>query len=108
MLFLFEKKPIFGALLNGDGLSPRFYGLQKIHKTRIFPLRLIVSFVNSPNHVESSGTGFVTNCWKSENIVKNYLVGIVLLRILLLINAEDELVSFDVISLFTHLLIMPS
>ena len=38
---------------SSDGLSPRFYGLPKIHKVGI-PLRPIVSFMNSPTYEVSS------------------------------------------------------
>ncbi len=51
-LLLLKKSNIisettYKMLYSSDGLSPRFYGLPKIHKPEI-PLRPIVSFVNSP------------------------------------------------------------
>ena len=41
------SKATYEKLYSSDGLSPRFYGLPKIHKPEI-PLKPIVSFVNSP------------------------------------------------------------
>jgi hypothetical protein len=52
-LLLLKKSNIISKatekLYSSDGLSPRFYGLPKIHKREI-PLRPIVSFVNSPTY----------------------------------------------------------
>jgi hypothetical protein len=47
------SKATYEKLYSSDGLSPRFYGLPKIHKPGI-PLRPIVSFVNSPTYGVSS------------------------------------------------------
>ena len=57
-LLLLKKSNIisettYKMLYSSDGLSPRFYGLPKIHKPEI-PLRPIVSFVNSPTYGVSS------------------------------------------------------
>jgi hypothetical protein len=43
------SKATYEKLYSSDGLSPRFYGLPKIHKPEI-PLRPVVSFVNSPTY----------------------------------------------------------
>jgi hypothetical protein len=55
-LILLKKSNIIGKatyekLYSSDGLSPHFYGLPKIHKPEI-PWRPILSFVNSPIHME--------------------------------------------------------
>ena len=50
------SKATYEKLYSCDGLSPRFYGLPKIHKPEI-PLRPIVSFVNSPTYGVSSFFG---------------------------------------------------
>ena len=50
------SKATYEKLYSCAGLSPRFYGLPKIHKPEI-PLRPIVSFVNSPTYGVSSFFG---------------------------------------------------
>ena len=47
------NEDLYRMLYNSDGLTPRFYGLPKIHKTAI-PSRPIVSFINSPTYNVSS------------------------------------------------------
>ena len=83
-----------------NAVSPRFYGLPKIHKSAV-PLRPIVSFVNSPAYNVSKFlsrilSGLVKNNYgvrKSREIVeyvKNCHV-----------QKNEIFVSFDVVSLFT-------
>jgi len=43
---------LYKGLRSSDGLPPRFYGLPKIHKPG-FPLRPIVSFIDSPTYMLS-------------------------------------------------------
>ena len=55
-------------LHSSNGFAPRFYALPKIHMSGI-PLRLIVSFVNSPTDkvsFESFSEDFVSSCWITQ------------------------------------------
>jgi hypothetical protein len=66
------SKATYDKLYSSDGLSPRFYGLPKIHKPEI-PLRPIVSFVNSPTYGVSSFLAKILSpvVGNTENTVKN-------------------------------------
>ena len=90
-------------LYSNEGLCPRFYGLLKIHKPGI-PLRPIVTFVSSPTYaiygylarillpVVGNTDYTVKNvCEFADFISDNTL------------NTCEELVSFDVVSLFSLL-----
>ena len=79
---------------------PRFYGLPKIHKVNV-PLCPIVSFVNSPTYNISKFSSkiikpLMTNCFSAKNSfdfidrIKDVVI-----------EEDDILVSFDVVSLFT-------
>ena len=83
-----------------NAVSPRFYGLPKIHKSAV-PLRPIVSFVNSPAYNLSKflsrilsglvkNNYSVRNSWEFVEYVKNCHV-----------QKNEIFVSFDVVSLFT-------
>ena len=72
----------------------------KIHKTGI-RLRPIVSFINSPTHDVSSYLAKILSTVVG-NTVKNSLEFADFIRGKTL-DAEDELVSFDVVSLFTKI-----
>jgi hypothetical protein len=105
MLLLLRKSNIISQatdkkLYSSDGLSPRFYGLPKIHKPEI-PLRPIVSFVKSPIHLELAKilSPVVGN---TENTVKNSCHFAEFVRGKNL-KADQVLVSFDVVSLFTKI-----
>ncbi len=107
-LLLLKKSNIisettYKMLYSSDGLSPRFYGLPKIHKPEI-PLRPIVSFVNSPTYGVSSFLAKILSpvVGNTENTVKNsyHFAGFIRGKTL---NADEVLVSFDVISLFTKI-----
>ena len=86
-----------------DGLCPCFYGLPKIHKLGI-PLRPIVSFVNSLTYAISGylarilspvvgNTNYtVTNSCKFADFIRDKIL-----------NTCEELVSFDVVSLFSKI-----
>ena len=65
---------LYRMLYSSDGLSPRFYGLEKIHKTGI-PLRPIVSFINSPTYDVSSYLAKILSpvVGNTVNTVKNSL-----------------------------------
>ena len=56
------SKATYEKLYSSDGLSPRFYGLPKIHKPEI-PLRPNVSFLNTPTY----GGKYRKHCQKSQN-----------------------------------------
>ena len=43
---------LYKKLRSSDGLPPRFYGLLKVHKPG-YPLRPIVSFIDSPTYMLS-------------------------------------------------------
>ena len=97
------SKATYEKLYSSDGLSPRFYGLPKIHKPEI-PLRPIVSFVNSPTYGVS---GFLAKILSpvvgnTENTVKNSCHFAEFVRGKTL-KADQVLVSFDVVSLFTNI-----
>ena len=90
-------------LRRSDGLSPRLYGLPKIHKSGI-PLRPIVSFVNSPTYnvsrylarILSPIVGNTVNTVKNSAHFAEFIRGETL-------DADKMLVSFDVVSLFTKM-----
>ena len=68
------NEDLYRMLYCSDGLSPRFYGLPKIHKTGI-PLRPIVSFINSPTYDVSSYLAKILSpvVGNTVNTVKNSL-----------------------------------
>ena len=90
-------------LPSSDGLSPRLYGLPKIHKPGI-PLRPIVSFVYSPTYkvsrylarIFSPTVGNTVNTVKNSAHFAEFIRGETL-------DADRVLVSFDVVSLFTKI-----
>ena len=90
-------------LYSSDGVSPRFYGLPKIHKAGI-PLRSIVSFINSPTYEASSYLAKILSpvLGKTENTVKNSHAFAEFVSDINL-AAKHELVSFNVVSLFTKI-----
>ncbi|XP_018405650.1 PREDICTED: uncharacterized protein LOC108782002, partial [Cyphomyrmex costatus] len=92
----------YRTLYCSDGVLPRAYGLPKIHKTG-FPLRIIVSSIGSPLHALASFLHSVMfqSIPKADSYIKNSFQLIEKLRN---VNMEDkyELVSLDVISLFTN------
>ena len=86
---------------SSDGLCPRFYGQPKIHKAGI-PLRPIVSFVNSPTYAISGYLAKILSpvFGNTDYTVKNSCEFADFIRDKTF-NACEELVSFDVVSLFT-------
>ena len=90
-------------LYSSDGLCPRFYGLPKIHKLGI-PLRPIVSLVNSPTYAISGYLARILSpvVGNTDYTVKNSCEFADFIRDKTL-NACEELVSFDVVSLFTKI-----
>ena len=97
------SESLYKRLHSSDGLPPRFYGLPKIHKPQI-PLRPIVSFVDSPTYNLSSYLANIleplvgnTNCHvKNSYEFASFIKDIKL-------TEDEELVSFDVVSLFTNI-----
>ena len=86
-------------LYSSDGLPPRFYGLLKIYKNRN-PLRPIVSLISSPTynlfkHVAKILKPLAGNSAYTDKNSTKFCGSIPD------INLQDELVSFDVVSLFT-------
>ena len=86
------------------GVIPRFYGLPKVHKVSV-PLRPIVSFINWPTYNLSKFlsrilSNLLVNRYSVRNskevvdYVKNFTI-----------SQNDVLVSFDVVSLFTSVLV---
>ena len=94
---------LYNKLPSSDGLPPRFYGLHQIHKQG-YPLRPIVSFITFPTYNLSKFMGRILKSLtgSSEDTVKNstefcnYIFHVKL-------QDDEELVSFDVISLFTSI-----
>jgi hypothetical protein len=97
------SKATYEKLYSSDGLSPRFHGLPKIHKPEI-PFRLIVSFVNTPTYRVSSFLAKILSpvVGNTENTVKNSCHFAEFVRGKSL-KADQVLVSFDVVSLFTNI-----
>ncbi|KAK5644761.1 hypothetical protein RI129_006061 [Pyrocoelia pectoralis] len=93
-------------LTNTEAISPRLYGLPKIHKANV-PLRPIVSTIGSPTYGLSKyltrllqphigqTTHHIKNSDHFIECMKNFKL-----------EEEDILVSFDVISLFTKVPLM--
>ena len=90
-------------LYSSDGLCLRFYGLPKIHTPGI-PLRPIVSFVNSPTYAISGYLARILSpvVGNTDYTVQNSCEFADFIRDKTL-NACEELVSFDVVSLFTKI-----
>ena len=93
----------YKMLDSSDGLCPCFYGLPKIHKPGI-PLRPIVSFVNSPTYAISGYLARILTpvVGNTDYTVKNSCEFADFIKDKTL-NACEELVSFDVVSLFTKI-----
>ena len=91
----------YKMLFSCDSLCIRFYGLPKIHKLGI-PLRPIVSFVNSPTYAISGYLARILSpvVGNTDYTVKNSCEFADFIRDKTL-NAYEELVSFDVVSLLT-------
>ena len=90
----------YKMLDSSDGLCPRFY---KIHKPGI-PLRPIVSFVNSPTYAISAYLARILSpvVGNTDYTVKNSCEFGDFIKDETL-NTCEELVSFDVVSLFTKI-----
>lgn len=90
-------------LRSSDGLPPRFYGLPKIHKPG-YPLRPIVSFIDSPTYMLSKHLAQILRplLGNTDLTVKNSVEFCEQIKNVKL-EVGDELLSFDVVSLFTSI-----
>ena len=86
-----------------DAIAPRIYGLPKVHKPD-WPLRPIVSFINSPLYNLSKFIAkILTPLINSNNLsIKNSFELIDKISNFK-INDNDLMLSFDVVSLFTKI-----
>ena len=90
---------LYHSLRSTDGTCPRVYGTIKLHKEGM-PLRPITSFIGSPAYNLSKYLSTVlTPLTKKEHSLKNSTEARMLLNQLKL-APDEELVSYDVISLF--------
>ena len=94
---------LYKRLRSSDGLPPRFYGLPKIHKPG-FPLRPIVSFIDSPTYMLSKHLAQILSpmMGNTDFTVKNSVEFCEQMKNVSL-KEDEELVSFDVVSLFTSI-----
>ena len=94
---------LYNKLRSSDGLPPRFYGLPKIHKPG-YPLRPIVSFIDSPTYMLSKHLAQILRPLmnNTELTVKNSVEFCEQMKNVRL-KEDDELLSFDVVSLFTSI-----
>ena len=100
----FQQRDEF-ALKSSDGRAPRLYGLPKIHKQGI-PLRPIVSFVELPIHNLSKEIACISShlVGRGERHIKNSYDFVEFLNTIKVVDNES-MVSFDVVSLFTKILV---
>lgn len=94
---------LYKKLRSSDGLPPRLYGLPKVHKPG-YPLRPIVSFIDSPTYMLSKHLAQTLKplIGNTDFTVKNSLDFCDQMKHVKL-GEDDELVSFDVVSLFTSI-----
>ena len=94
---------LYKRLCSSDGLPPRFYGLPNIHKPG-FPLRPIVSFIDSPTYMLSKHLAQILSpmMGKTDFTVKNSVEFCEQMKNIPL-KEDEELVCFDVVSLFTSI-----
>ncbi|XP_068674426.1 uncharacterized protein [Montipora foliosa] len=94
---------LYNELRSSDGLPPRFYGLPKIHKPG-YPLRPIVSFIDSPTYMLSKHLAQILRPLMNNTdlTVKNSVEFCEQMKNVRL-KEDDELLSFDVVSLFTSI-----
>ncbi|XP_068674425.1 uncharacterized protein [Montipora foliosa] len=94
---------LYNKLRSSDGLPPRFCGLPKIHKPG-YPLRPIVSFIDSPTYMLSKHLAQILRPLMNNTdlTVKNSVEFCEQMKNVRL-KEDDELLSFDVVSLFTSI-----
>ena len=98
---IFES--LYLQLRSSDGVSPRFYGLPKIHKPG-YPLRPIVFFIdsrtyNTSKHIAKILSPLVGNTDYTVRNSKEFCASLEQVKL----EQDVELVSFDVVSLFTSI-----
>ena len=88
-------------ICRSEAMTPRLYGLPKIHKTNV-PLRPIVSAIGSPTYDLAKHLTSLLQPYtgQTETYVKDSTHFIRKIKNLVL-EENDRLVSFDVVSLFT-------
>ena len=89
---------LYNKLRSSDGLPPRFYGLPKIHKPG-YPLRPIVSFIDSPTYMLSKHLAQILRPLMNNTdlTVKNSVEFCEQMKNVKL-EEGDKLLSFDVYS----------
>lgn len=94
----------YKSLLFTDGSLPRAYGLPKIHKQNC-PFRIIVSSVDSPLYDLAAYLHDILNKSfpKKESQIINSFQLVKLLSNLNITDCSSELISLDVVSLFTNI-----
>ena len=86
-----------------DVIAPRIYGLPKIHKPD-WPLRPIVSFINSPLYnLSKFAAKILTPLINSNNLLIKNSFELIDRISNFKINDNDLMLSFDVLSLFTKI-----
>ncbi|KAM7295057.1 uncharacterized protein ISCGN_024562 [Ixodes scapularis] len=96
-----DSRSLYLRLICRNGSAPALYGLPKIHKPEV-PLRPIVDFTTSPlravsaylHQLISPLTGTTDTYLRDSSHFIDLVKG-------LKVNADESLVSFDVVSLFT-------
>ncbi|XP_064478913.1 uncharacterized protein LOC135392149 [Ornithodoros turicata] len=92
----------YRRLFSSDGLTPRLYGLPKIHKPDC-PLRPIVSFIGSPTYNLSKHlVNLITPVTGRNGLTLSNSKEFVRLIQDQVVDDNDIMVSFDVVSLFTN------
>lgn len=98
-----KKDKLYKKINTTDGIIPKLYGLPKIHKQNV-PLRLMVSFTGSPTYELSKFLSDIlaTLIGISPYHIRNTQDWVTAARTIQM-EKDEELVSFDVISLFTSM-----
>ncbi|XP_064468708.1 uncharacterized protein LOC135382970 [Ornithodoros turicata] len=93
---------VYKRLFSSDGATPRAYGLPKVHKPDV-PLRPIVSFTGAPTYQLSRFLVELLSpiMYKNGHSTKNSREFCSSVRDVV-INSDETMVSFDVVSLFTN------
>lgn len=94
---------IYREINTTDGITPQLYGTPKIHKKEV-PLRPIVSFIGSPTYKLSKHLSFLLSplVGKSNYHIRNTVQWVETTKQMKL-DVSEELISFDVVSLFTSI-----
>ena len=94
--------PVYHQLKCDKAVTPKFYGLPKIHKSDV-PLRPIVSFIGAPTYCLAKFlVGILSSLLSLEYTVQNSSQFVRLINNFQCLS-DECLVSFDVVSLFTSI-----